>query len=127
MRYLFLILVVLAACNPTRERTDTTNYDVITEKCFVLREHPIKTDSLANASRDSIVRFLEQNDFKAHYMQKDSIVFRRANGLEVEFALPTPTDAWESNTIIVFDPAKNPLFLNLHKGTGQLKEYISRP
>lgn len=127
MRYLFLSLAVLAACNPTRERTDTANYDVITEKCYVLREHPDKTDSLVNVSRDSMISFLEQHDFHARYLEKDSIVFRRANGQEVEFALPQPTDAWESNAIIVFDPLKNPLFINLHKGTAQVKQYVSGP
>lgn len=125
MRYLFLTLVVLAACNPTREQTDTSNYDVISEKCFVMREHPVATDSLVNASRDSLVQYLKENNFPVRYMKKDSLMFRRANGLQVDLTLLPPQDAWESNTIIVFDPAKNPLFVNLHKGTAQVKEYIN--
>lgn len=124
MRYLFLTLVVLAACNPVRERTDTANYDLITEKCFVLREHPDRSDSVVNVRRDSMVRFLEQRDFKARYMEKDSLVFRRVNGQEVAIALLPPKDAWESNAIIIFDPVKSPLFVNLHKGTDQVKHYI---
>lgn len=126
MRYLILSLVVLTiACNPTREKADTSNYDVITEKCYVLREHPIQSDSLANAGRDSIVRYLKEQNFKPRFLKKDSLLFRRENGLEVEIVLPAPTDAWESNTIIVFDPVKNPLFVNLHKGTTQVRQYIS--
>lgn len=125
MRYLFLILVVLAACNPTREQTDTSNYDVISEKCFVMREHPNVTDSTVNASREQLVKLLKENDFPVRYIIKDSVVFRRKNGLQVELKLPTPQDAWESNTIIVFDPAKNPLFVNLHKGTAQVEKYIN--
>jgi hypothetical protein len=125
MRYLFLILVVLAACNPTREQTDTTNYDVISEKCYVIREHPNVTDSTVNASREQLVKLLKENDFPVRYIVKDSVVFRRKNGLQVELKLPPPQDAWESNTIIVFDPAKNPLFVNLHKGTAQVEKYIN--
>lgn len=125
MRYLFLILVVLAACNPTREQTDTKNYDVISEKCFVIREHPVTTDSVVNASRDSLVQYLKEQQFPVRYMKKDSLMFRRTNGLQVDLTLLPPQDAWESNTIIVFDPAKNPLFVNLHKGTAQVKEYIN--
>lgn len=125
MRYFILTLAVLAACNPTREKTDTTNYDVISEKCFVMREHPIVTDSLVNASRELLVQYLKEQQFPVRYIKKDSLVFRRTNGLQVDLALPTPTDAWESNTIIVFDPAKNPLFVNLHKGTAQVEQYIN--
>lgn len=125
MRYLFLTLVVLAACNPTREQTDTKNYDVISEKCFVMREHPVTTDSVVNASRDSLVQYLKEQQFPVRYMKKDSLMFRRTNGLQVDLTLLPPQDAWESNTIIVFDPAKNPLFVNLHKGTAQVKEYIN--
>lgn len=127
MRYLFLSLAVLIACNPTRERTDTSNYDVITEKCYVLREHPDRTDSLVNARRDSMVRFLEQHGFPKRYMKKDSMLFRRTNGQEVEVSLLPPADAWESNAIIVFDPIKNPWFINLRKGTGQVEDYVSGP
>ncbi len=127
MRYIVLMLALLsaAACNPVRDKTDTTNYDVISEKCFVLREHPIRTDSAVNANRDSIVRFLEANRYKARYITKDSLLFRRDNGLQVEIVLPPPTDAWESGTIVVFDPMKNPLFVNLHKGPSQVKQYVS--
>jgi hypothetical protein len=125
MRYLLLSLAVLAACNPVREKTDTSNYEVISEKCFVLRENHSTADSLVNAGRDSMVRFLQQHNFQAKYVQKDSLMFRRANSLQVEIVLPAPQDAWESNTIIVFDPQKNPLFVNLRKGTSQVQQYIS--
>lgn len=127
MRYIVLMLVLLsaAACNPVRDKTDTTNYDVISEKCFVLRAHPIRTDSAVNANRDSIIRFLEANQYKARYITKDSLLFRRDNGLQVEIVLPAPVDAWESGTIVVFDPMKNPLFVNLHKGPSQVKQYVS--
>ncbi|MBO9152916.1 hypothetical protein ACFOTA_11915 [Chitinophaga sp. GCM10012297] len=127
MRNIVLMMALLsaAACNPVREKTDTTHYDVISEKCFVLREHPIRTDSAVNANRDSIVSFLEANHYTARYIRKDSLMFRRENGLQVEIVLPAPADAWESGTIIVFDPQKNPLFVNLHKGTSQVKQYVS--
>lgn len=124
MRYILFTLAVLAACNPTREKTDTANYDVISEKCFVVREHPITTDSLVNASRELLVQYLKEQQFPVRYIKKDSLMFRRQNGLQVDLVLPTPQDAWESNTIIVFDPAKNPLFVNLHKGTAQVEQYI---
>lgn len=125
MRYLLLSLAMLAACNPVREKTDTSNYEVISEKCFVLREKHSTADSLVNAGRDSIIKYLQQNNFQARYVKKDSLMFRRANSLQVEIVLPTPQDAWESNTIIVFDPQKNPLFVNLRKGTSQVQQYIS--
>ncbi|WP_343700524.1 hypothetical protein [Chitinophaga sp.] len=125
MRYLLLSLAMLAACNPTREKTDTSHYEVISEKCFVLREKHSTADSAVNAGRDSIIRYLQQNNFPARYVQKDSLMFRRANAMQVEIVLPPPQDAWESNTIIVFDPQKNPLFVNLRKGTSQIQQYIS--
>ena len=124
MRYLLFSLALLAACNPVREKTDTTNYEVISDKCFVLREQHATADSLVNASRDSMIRYLQQHDFQARYVKKDSLMFRRANALQVEIVLPAPQDAWESNTIIVFDPQKNPLFVNLRKGTSQVQQYV---
>lgn len=125
MRYLILSLAVMAAaCNPVREKANTTNYDVISEKCFVLREHPVKTDSLVNANRDSLVQFLKAQQYEVRFIRKDSLLFRKENGQEVEIVLPSPKDAWESNTIIVFDPAKSPFFVNLRKGTGQVQQYL---
>ncbi|MGX5818140.1 hypothetical protein ACWKWU_08090 [Chitinophaga lutea] len=125
MRYLLFSCALLAACNSTREKTDTSRYEVISEKCYVLREDRRTSDSLVNAGRDSIIRYLSQHDFQPRYVVKDSLLFRRENGLEVEIILPIPQDAWESNTIIVFDPAKNPFFVNLHKGATQLQSYLS--
>lgn len=124
MRYLVPALAILIACNQTRERTDTANYEVISEKCFVLRAHASNADSLVNLQRDSVTAFLETHGFKMKKVEKDSLMFRRQNGLEVDIVLPRPQDAWESNTVVVFDPQKNPLFVNLRKGTAQLKGYV---
>ncbi|WP_109695826.1 hypothetical protein [Chitinophaga deserti] len=123
MRYLFIASALLAlSCNQARERTDTTNYQVITEKCYVLRQHPIQ-DSAVNVKKDSIVQFLNGRGFAAKFIEKDSLMFRRANGLQVEIILPDAQSAWESNAIIVFDPQQNPFFVNLHKGTAQVEHY----
>ena len=71
-----------------------------------------------------IMDYLERHGFTKHIAAKDSLLFRRTNLQEVMIELPTPQDAWETNTIIVFDPAKNPLFVNLHKDTTQVEHYI---
>ncbi|NSL89282.1 hypothetical protein [Chitinophaga solisilvae] len=125
-----LAACALFACNPTRNDGHQVNkeaYDVITEKCYVYRESkpapgPL-TDSVL-ALRSQITGYLEQQGFKAHIAGKDSLLFHRANGQEVIIELPVPTNVWEQHTIIVFDPVKNPLFVNLHKGTGQIEHYI---
>jgi len=44
--------------------------------------------------------------------------------LEVMLELPAPEDAWQSNTIIAFDPQKSPLFINLKKDSTQVTNYI---
>lgn len=125
MRYLIIAAAMVAiSCNQTRERTDTSNYQVIEEKCFVLRQHPMQ-DSVVNKAKDSIVQYLEGHGFTAKFVEKDSLMFRRANGMQVEIILPTAQSAWESNAIIVFDPQKNPLFVNLHKGTAQVQQYAA--
>ncbi|WP_341842123.1 hypothetical protein [Chitinophaga caseinilytica] len=125
MRYLIMAAALLAiACNPVRERTDTSNYQVIGEKCYVLRQQPMQ-DSAVKIAKDSIVQFLEGKGFAAKFIEKDSLMFRRANGLQVEIVLPTAQNAWESNAIIVFDPQKNPFFVNLHKGTAQVQQYVA--
>lgn len=127
MRYLYMAAALLAfSCNQTRERTDTTDYQVIEEKSYVLRQHP-KADSAVSIAKDSIVQFLEGQGFARKFIEKDSLMFRRANGLQVEIVLPAAQDAWESNAIIVFDPQKNPLFVNLHKGTAQVRQYAAQP
>lgn len=125
MRYSIIAAALLAvACNEVRERTDTTNYQVIEEKCYVLRQHPMR-DSAVQITHDSIVQFLEGKGFAAKFIEKDSLMFRRANGQQVEIVLPTAQNAWESNAIIVFDPLKNPFFVNLHKGTAQVRQYVA--
>gem|GEM_PF-612914 len=128
LSFLALATSLLLACNPQREKTaDRSSYDVITEKSYVYRESkpapgPL-TDSVL-ALKKQITDYLEQQGFKPHMAGKDSLLFERTNKQEVMIELPAPQDVWQSNTIIVFDPAKNPLFVNLHKGTAQIDHYI---
>ena len=127
---LLTIAVLLFACNPTRNEersTDRSAYDVISEKCYVYREFKPAASPLTDsvlALRKQLTDYLDQHQFKGHIAGKDSLLFHRANGQEVIIELPTPQDIWEQSTIIVFDPLKNPLFVNLHKGTAQLEQYI---
>lgn len=126
MRYIYMAAALLAfSCNQVREQTDTTNYQVIGEKCYVLRQHPLQ-DSAVSIAKDSIVQYLNGRGFTARFIEKDSLMFQRANGQQVAIILPTAQNAWESNAIIVFDPQKNPLFVNLHKGTAQVRQYAGQ-
>ncbi|MEV4882505.1 hypothetical protein SAMN05660461_4372 [Chitinophaga ginsengisegetis] len=124
------ISLLLFACNPTRndERTtDRSAYDVITEKCYVYREFKPASNPLTDSVlqlRKELTDYLDQHQYKRHMAGNDSLLFRRENGQEVIIELPTPQDIWEQSTIIVFDPQKNPLFVNLHKDTTQLEHYI---
>lgn len=128
MRYLFLSILFLAACTNGTKQTDSDKYDLITEKCYVLRQvKPALGDTAAAAAQQQqqeLAAYLEQHQFSKHVAGKDSLLFRRANGQEVIIELPVPQDTWEAHTIIVFDPQKNPLFVNLHKGTAQIDQYI---
>jgi hypothetical protein len=128
MRYLFLSILLLAACRSDRNKESTALYDVITDKCYVLRQvKPAPGDTAAAAAqqrRQELVAYLEQHQFTRHVAGKDSLLFRRTNGQEVIIELPTPQDTWEAHTLIVFDPQKNPLFVNLRKGTSQIEQYI---
>lgn len=132
-RFLFILsaATVLFACNQTRNSgIDKSAYDVITEKSYVIRlVKPLAGDSLQEAvmaKQQEMIAYLEKNNFTRHIAGKDSLLFRRANGLEVLIELPVPQDAWESHTIIAFDPQKNPLFVNLHKDTSQIAHYIKK-
>jgi hypothetical protein len=130
MRYLCLSIFIflLAACHPSRDQQNAAAYDVITQKCYVLRLiKPAAGDTAAAAAQQQqqeIITYLEQHQFTRHVAGRDSLLFRRANGQEVIIELAVPQDAWEAHTLIVFDPEKNPLFVNLHKGTGQIDQYI---
>ncbi|WP_143309520.1 hypothetical protein [Chitinophaga vietnamensis] len=125
---LLVLTCLLFACKQnSKNEVDRSAYDVINEKCYVYRESkpapgPL-TDSILQLKKQ-LTDYLDQQGFKAHMAAKDSLVFHRLNGQEVIIELPAPQDAWETNTIIVFDPAKNPLFVNLHKGTSQIEQYI---
>lgn len=132
-RFLFILsaATVLFACNQTRNSgIDKSAYDVITEKSYVIRQvKPLAGDSLQEAvmaKQQELITYLEKHQFIRHIAGKDSLLFRRANGLEVLIELPVPQDAWESHTIIAFDPQKNPLFVNLHKDTSQIAHYIKK-
>ncbi|WP_295126060.1 hypothetical protein [uncultured Chitinophaga sp.] len=130
MKYLSLIAVAtLFACNQERAKTDKTGYDVITEKSYVLRPvTPASGDSLETVffnKQQEIISILQKGNFKAHPLVNDSLLFRRNNGKELEIVLPQPSDAAGKFSIIAFDPEKNPLFINLHKGTSQVEQYIS--
>lgn len=126
---LLLVTTTLFACNnAAREQTkDRSAYDVITEKCYVYREFKPAADPLTDSVlqlRKNLTEYLGQKGFQAHMATKDSLLFRRSNGQEVMIELPRPQDIWEQSTIIVFDPQKNPLFINLRKGTAQLDQYL---
>ena len=128
MRYLLLSILLFAACKDGRKQQETSSYDVITEKCYVLRQvKPAPGDTTAAAAQQQhqeLITYLEQHQFARHVAGKDSLLFRRANGQEVIIELPVPQDSWEAHTLIVFDPQKNPLFVNLRKGTAQIDQYI---
>lgn len=127
---LLAVTVLLFACNHSRDgehSVDKSAYDVITEKCYVYREFKPAAGALTDSVlqlRKQLTDYLDQHQYKAHMAAKDSLLFRRENGQEVMIELPSPQDVWEQSTIIVFDPLKNPLFVNLHKGTAQLVQYI---
>lgn len=127
---LLTMTVVLFACNSARNKeqsTDRSAYDVINEKCYVYREFKPAPGALTDSVlqlRKQLTDYLDQHQFKAHMAGKDSLLFHRQNGQEVIIELPAPQDIWEQSTIIVFDPVKNPLFVNLHKGTAQIEQYI---
>lgn len=128
MRYLFLSILFFAACANGRKQADSGSYDLITEKCYVLRQvKPAPDDTAAAAAQQKqqeLITYLEQHQFTRHVAGKDTLLFRRANKQEVIIELPVPQDTWEAHTLIVFDPQKNPLFVNLRKGTAQIDQYI---
>ncbi len=129
MRYFFLSILLLAACNnASRDQQNTDSYDLITQKVYVLRQvKPDAGDTAAAAvqqKQQEMITYLEQHQFTRHIAAKDSLLFRRANGQEVPIELTTPQDTWEAHTLIIFDPQKNPLFINLHKGTEQIDQYL---
>ncbi|RAJ01534.1 hypothetical protein LX64_03749 [Chitinophaga skermanii] len=129
MRYILLGLAVVTAfaCNrSSRKQSNKEGFTVIKERSFVLRERPVKDSLLDSVAKrkDAMVAFLTAHNFKQQIVPTDSIMFLRENGLEVEYILPSMTSVWEAYTIIVFDPLKNPLFVNLHKDTTQLAHYL---
>lgn len=130
MKYLSLLAIVtLLACNQERKKPSKDGFDIITEKTYVLREaQPAAGDSAEAAyytKQQEIVALLQQNNFKAHPLTNDSLLFRRENGLEVEIILPRHNEGAGKFSVIAFDPKKNPLFINMNKGTNQVTQYIS--
>jgi hypothetical protein len=121
---ILLIAGLFFSCNQSRDEKNRAAYDIITEKSYVIREvKPVSGDTVFQR-KQVMMDFLERHGFTKHIAAKDSLLFHRTNAQEVMIELPAPQDTWETNTIIVFDPAKNPLFVNLHKDTTQVEHYI---
>jgi len=129
------VLFILSAtffcfsCNQARnEGEDTSNYDIITEKSYVVRNvKPVSGDPQVDSvlqRKQELTDYLERHGFVRHVATKDSLVFRRNNRQEVVIELPSPANTQEANLIIAFDPMKNPLFINLKKDTTQVEQYI---
>ncbi|MCK7558576.1 hypothetical protein MKQ70_27705 [Chitinophaga sedimenti] len=111
MKYLSLLAIVtLLACNRERKKPSKDGFDIITEKTYVLREaQPAAGDSAEAAyytKQQEIVALLQQNNFKAHPLTNDSLLFRRENGLEVEIILPRHNEGAGKFSVIAFDPKK---------------------
>lgn len=121
---ILITTILLFSCNQSRDSKDRAAYDIITEKSYVIRDvKPISGDSVQQR-KQLIIGYLGRHGFSKHIAAKDSLLFHRTNAQEVMIELPAPQDAWEENVIIVFDPAKNPLFVNLRKDSTQLEHYI---
>jgi len=128
---LFILSVVLlgVSCNQTRNSgEDTSNYDIVKEKSYVVRNvKPVsgdpQTDSLLQRKQE-LISYLERHGFVKHVAAKENLLFRRNNRQEVMIELPPPTNTAEANVIIAFDPMKNPLFINLKKDTTQVEQYL---
>jgi hypothetical protein len=129
--FILSLAVFSFSCNQTRKgNEDTSNYDIITEKSYVVREvKPAggdpETDSIL-LRKQELTSFLERHGFVRHVAAKEILMFRRNNRQEVVIDLPAPATAAAANMIIVFDPMKNPLFINLKKDTTQVEHYINR-
>jgi hypothetical protein len=121
--------VLLFSCNQSRSSNeDTSSYDIITEKSYVVRNvKPVSGDAQVDSilqRKQELVSYLERHGFSRHVAAKDSLLFRRNNRQEVIIELPVPNNPAEANLIIAFDPMKNPLFINLKKDTIQVEQYI---
>ncbi|UPK70273.1 hypothetical protein [Chitinophaga filiformis] len=130
-RVLFILgaTVFCLSCNQTRNRDeDTSGYEIITEKSYVVRNvKPVDRDPQVDSilqRRQELTAYLERHGFVRHVAGKDSLLFRRNNRQEVLIELPPPSNTQEANLIIAFDPMKNPLFINLKKDTTQVEQYI---
>lgn len=125
MRSLLILVsaALLFSCNQSRDNKDRSAYDVITEKSYVIRDIKSEGDSISQR-KEALIGYLERHGFAKHIATKDSLLFHRTNAQEVIIELPAPEDAWQANTIIIFDPLKNPLFVNLRKDSTQIERYI---
>lgn len=119
-----LTAVLFFSCNESRDSKDRAAYDIITEKSYVIRDVKPEDGDSVFQRKQAMISYLERHGFTKHIATKDSLLFHRTNAQEVMIELPTPQDAWQAHTIIVFDPAKNPLFVNLRKDTTQVEHYI---
>lgn len=130
------VAAVLFSCNQQRTyHTNIEGYDVIKNKSYVLR---LAKNDTSDTLTDSILKrkavfidFLERHGFKRFNATKDSLAFERANGQSELIELPSVENEpnvkerpWQANLIIIFDPQKNPLFINLKKDTTQADNYL---
>lgn len=127
--FILSTFAICISCNQTRNSgVDTSNYDIITEKSYVVRNvKPVSGDPAVDSvlqRKQELTSYLERHGFARHVASKDSLLFRRNNRQEVLIELPPPSTTQEANLIIAFDPMKNPLFINLKKDTTQVEHYI---
>lgn len=119
-----LTTILLFSCNQSRDSENRAAYDIITEKSYVIRDITSVSGDSVQERRKVLTDYLERHGFSKHIAAKDSLLFHRTNAQEVMIELPAAQDAWAANVIIVFDPAKNPLFVNLRKDSTQVENYI---
>jgi hypothetical protein len=112
------------ACNTVRENTDTAHYEQIKSTCYLIRMDADDSDTAVNRAREEMIATLSELQIPVHPITNDSIVFIKQTGKPVEIILAKPKNAAESNIVILFDPAKNPVFVNLRKGPSQLTSYF---
>jgi hypothetical protein len=125
MRLILISLCFFAlACNSVREETDTARYEQIKNACYLLRMDADDSDTSINRARAEMIAALSELQIPVHPITNDSIVFMKQTGKPVEIILSKPKNAAESNIVILFDPAKNPVFVNLRKGPSQVTSYF---
>lgn len=127
MKTVLLLVTGLLLTGSCQNSKKASLYELIKERCYIMKSEVAPaagTDSIGTIVAAIRLYLEEEKKIPLRIVHKDSLLFQKADGTELEFVLPPATDEWEQYRILLFDPQKNPAIIDLRRGKQQVDRYF---